>query len=70
MSAGRTGCFAARSARKAIIKLRQIGWFVFGVGMILFWAFAGNADLSFVTSDIYVSMAATTETLKAAFGRW
>jgi len=27
----------------------QIGWFVFGFGMIFFWVFAGNADLSFVT---------------------
>jgi Protein of unknown function (DUF3592) len=27
----------------------QIGWFVFGFGMIFFWAFAGNADFSFVT---------------------
>jgi hypothetical protein len=27
----------------------QIGWFVFGFGMIFFWAFAGNADLSFIT---------------------
>ena len=27
----------------------QIGWFVFGFGMIFFWAFAGNADFSFIT---------------------
>jgi Protein of unknown function (DUF3592) len=27
----------------------QVGWFVFGFGMIFFWAFGGNADLSFVT---------------------
>ena len=27
----------------------QIGWFVFGFGMIFFWVFAGSADLSFVT---------------------
>ncbi len=27
----------------------QIGWFVFGFGMIFFWAFAGNADFSVVT---------------------
>lgn len=27
----------------------QIGWAVFGFGMIFFWAFAGNADLSFAT---------------------
>lgn len=27
----------------------QIGWGVFGFGMIFFWIFAGNADLSFVT---------------------
>lgn len=27
----------------------QIGWFVFGFGMIFFWAFGGNADLSFLT---------------------
>jgi Protein of unknown function (DUF3592) len=27
----------------------QIGWAVFGVGMIFFWAFVGNADLSFIT---------------------
>lgn len=26
-----------------------IGWFVFGFGMIFFWAFAGNADFSFAT---------------------
>jgi hypothetical protein len=27
----------------------QIGWFVFGFGMVFFWAFAGNADYSFLT---------------------
>src|ERR1043165_8165904 len=27
----------------------QIGWAVFGFGMIFFWGFAGNADLSFAT---------------------
>lgn len=27
----------------------QIGWFVFGFGMIFFWAFAGNADFSAIT---------------------
>ena len=27
----------------------QIGWFVFGFGMIFFWAFAGNADFSVIT---------------------
>ena len=27
----------------------QIGWFVFGFGMIFFWLFAGNADYSFIT---------------------
>jgi hypothetical protein len=27
----------------------QLGWFVFGFGMIFFWVFAGHADLSFVT---------------------
>jgi hypothetical protein len=27
----------------------QVGWFVFGFGMIFFWVFAGSADLSFVT---------------------
>lgn len=27
----------------------QIGWFVFGFGMIFFWAFVGHADLSFIT---------------------
>lgn len=27
----------------------QIGWFVFGFGMIFFWAFVGNADFSFLT---------------------
>jgi hypothetical protein len=27
----------------------QIGWFIFGFGMIFFWAFAGNADFSVVT---------------------
>lgn len=27
----------------------QIGWFVFGFGMIFFWAFTWNADYSFVT---------------------
>lgn len=27
----------------------QIGWFVFGFGMIFFWVFAGNADLSLIT---------------------
>jgi Protein of unknown function (DUF3592) len=27
----------------------QIGWFVLGFGSIFFWAFAGNADFSFVT---------------------
>ena len=29
--------------------IAQIGWFVFGFGMIFFWAFAGNADYSFIT---------------------
>ena len=29
--------------------ISQIGWFVFGFGMIFFWAFVGNADFSFVT---------------------
>lgn len=33
----------------AIGGLAQIGWFVFGFGMIFFWAFAGNADLSVLT---------------------
>ncbi len=27
----------------------QIGFFVFGFGMIFYWAFAGNADFSFLT---------------------
>jgi len=27
----------------------QIGWFVLGFGSIFFWAFAGNADFSFIT---------------------
>jgi hypothetical protein len=27
----------------------QIGWFVFGFGMIFFWAFTWNVDFSFVT---------------------
>ena len=27
----------------------QIGWFVFGFGMIFFWVFAGSADYSFLT---------------------
>ena len=27
----------------------QIGWAVFGFGMIFFWVFAGNADYSFLT---------------------
>lgn len=27
----------------------QIGWFVFGFGMIFFWVFAGNADFSAIT---------------------
>lgn len=27
----------------------QIGWLVFGFGMIFFWAFCSNADLSFLT---------------------
>lgn len=27
----------------------QIGWFVFGFGMIFFWVFVGNSDFSFVT---------------------
>ena len=27
----------------------QIGWAVFGFGMIFFWAFGGNADFSFLT---------------------
>lgn len=27
----------------------QIGWFIFGFGMIFFWAFAGNADYSVIT---------------------
>ena len=26
-----------------------IGWFVFGFGMIFFWAFVGNSDVSFIT---------------------
>lgn len=29
--------------------LAQIGWAVFGFTMIFFWAFVGNADLSFIT---------------------
>jgi hypothetical protein len=29
--------------------ITQIGWFVFGFGMIFFWVFAGNADFSFLT---------------------
>jgi Protein of unknown function (DUF3592) len=27
----------------------QVGWLVFGFGMIFFWAFTSNADLSFLT---------------------
>lgn len=27
----------------------QLGWLLFGFGMIFFWAFVGNADLSFLT---------------------
>jgi hypothetical protein len=27
----------------------QVGWLVFGFGMIFFWAFCSNADLSFLT---------------------
>lgn len=29
--------------------IAQIGWFVFGFGMIFVWAFMGNADFSFLT---------------------
>lgn len=29
--------------------ISQIGWFVFGFGMIFVWAFIGNADFSFLT---------------------
>ena len=29
--------------------ITQIGWLVFGFGMIFFWVFAGNADFSFIT---------------------
>lgn len=27
----------------------QVGWFIFGFGMIFFWGFGGQADFSFVT---------------------
>ncbi len=29
--------------------ISQVGWFVFGFGMVFFWLFAGQADFSFVT---------------------
>jgi len=29
--------------------LAQVGWFVFGFGMIFFWVFSANSDLSFLT---------------------
>jgi hypothetical protein len=30
----------------------QLGWFVFGFGMIFFWVFAGQADFSFATFHV------------------
>ena len=32
--------------------MAQIGWFVFGFGMIFFWIFGMNADFSFATFHV------------------